>query len=70
MCLKQSRYTLRHHRTTAGQNLQLLWQQTDFGFTPGQCLVSDENSACWIPMVMLKSPSVVRDGLVIKQIGV
>ena len=27
---------------------QLLGEQTDIDFTVGQCLVSDENSACWI----------------------
>ena len=27
-----------------------IWEQTDFDFTVGQCLLSDENSACWIPI--------------------
>ena len=33
-------------RKTVGQTLQLLWEQTDFDFTAGRCLASDENSAC------------------------
>ena len=30
--------------TTVGQNIQLLWEQTDFDFTVGHYLVSGENS--------------------------
>ena len=33
-------------RTTVAQNIQLLWGQTDFDCTIGQCRVSDRNSAC------------------------
>ena len=29
---------------------QLLREQTDYDFRVGQCLVSDENSTCWIPV--------------------
>ena len=36
----------RHCPTTVGQNIHLLWKQTDFDFTVRQSLVSDENSAC------------------------
>ena len=32
--------------TRVGRNIQLLSEQTDFDFTVGQCVVSDENSAC------------------------
>ena len=39
------RYTIKHCRGTLRQNIQLLWKQTDFDFTIGQCLVSDENSS-------------------------
>ena len=28
-------------RMTAGQNVQLLWERTDFDFTVGPCLLSD-----------------------------
>ena len=31
-----------------GQNIQLQREQTDFDFIVGQCLVFDENSACYI----------------------
>ena len=30
--------------------MQLLWEQTDFDFTAGQCPASDANSACQIPI--------------------
>ena len=42
--------TIRHCRTTVGQNVQLLWKQTDFDSAVGRCLVSDENSAWKIPI--------------------
>ena len=29
---------------------QLRWEQTDFNFTVSRCLVSDENSAWYIPI--------------------
>ena len=38
--------TLRYCRRTVGQHIQLLWEQTDFDFTVGQCLESGENSVC------------------------
>ena len=38
------RSAIRHCLTTVGQNIHLLWEQTDSDFTVGQCLVSDENT--------------------------
>ena len=32
--------------TTGGQNMQLLWEEIDIDLFIGQCVVSDENSAC------------------------
>ena len=29
---------------------QLLWQQTRFDATSGQCVMPDDNSACYIPL--------------------
>ena len=29
---------------------QLPWEQAYLDFSVGQCLVSDENTACWIPI--------------------
>ena len=41
------RFTPRHFRTTVGQNIQLLWEQTDLDFTVGQWVfISDKNSTC------------------------
>ena len=42
---KGPRSATRPCRTTVGQNIQSLWEQTDFDFTVEQCLVSDENSS-------------------------
>ena len=48
--MERLRSTIRHCRTTVGQNTQLLLEVTDFEFTSGRCLVSDENSAFYIPV--------------------
>ena len=40
---------LSHCRTTLGQYIQSLREQTDFDFTVGQWFASHENSACYIP---------------------
>ena len=50
MSLNWPQSTSRHSRTTVGQKILLLREQTDFDFITGQCLVPDENSACWIPV--------------------
>ena len=42
------RSTSGHCRRPVEQNTLLLWEQTNFDFTVGQSLVSEENSACYI----------------------
>ena len=46
---------------------QLLWEQTDFDVTIGQCLVSDENRACYIPIRhnTLSDKTVLRQCLIV-----
>ena len=41
---------IRHCLNTVGQNVQLLWEQTDFDVTVGHCLVSGDTNACWVPV--------------------
>ena len=42
---------MRHRGGFAGQNIQLLWEQTEFDFTVRQCPASDENSAGPVPVI-------------------
>ena len=44
LVLKVSVLVIRHCPTTAGQNIQLLWEKTDFDFTVGKCHVAYETS--------------------------